>query len=185
MSPGRIHQRLSCLLLICCGLLFSPQILAHPYHTSLMEMEWNAEAQQWELALRFLPEDLEDALQLAAGKRVDLERTAGVDELMLEYIRQHLKLLPATAPAEDGAADTNTWQWVGKEVGYKAIWIYLTVKASAPPLRLGNSLLFERNPQQVNRVFLLHQGRRIPFEFSAQSESALQLVQVPQPAAQE
>lgn len=138
---------------------------AHPYHESLTEIEWNATAQYWEVSIRVLPEALESALESQSGRRVNLDKTENVDELIIDYLRRVIMLKAAQSPAKAQLS------WVGKEVSYKAAWLYVKVDAVPPPVLLNVRLFFEQEPEQVNHVFHLLNGRRIPYDFKPGSKA--------------
>lgn len=154
---------------------------AHPYHESLTELEWNAASGYWEMAVRLLPEELETALQRSDGPRINLERSADVDRLILNYLEHHIQFSAVNERQSALGAQGNAVKmvWIGKEVGHKAVWLYLQVRAPGPPVMLRNTLLFDREPDQINRVVHLVAGRRYPLDFLASQGARQQLLALP------
>jgi len=54
--------------------------------------------------------------------------------------------------------------------------LYFELEAPAPPVELRNTVLFERQPQQINRVLLRGQSQRQAFDFSAARGGDWQLI---------
>lgn len=177
-NPASAGFVLMCLLCVLGG--FTALAQAHPYHESSLELEWNAEAQQWEASLRVLPEDLEDALQFQLGQRVDLIHSENIDQHILRYVRKRLQLVALDQQGKASANQTAQWQWQGKEVSHKAAWIFLTLTAPPPPVKMRNTLMFEVQESQNNRVFYRVQGKRIPFDFPAHHGGTVQELLPPQ-----
>ncbi|WP_169977706.1 DUF6702 family protein [Tautonia rosea] len=135
---------------------------AHPFHVTIAEVEFNAEAGTLEMAIRiYNPGDLEQALGLREGERVDLEQTENVDEMILDYLRDHLII----APAEGEPAEL---QWVGKEVSVKTTWLYVEAPLPDGPegVRFTNTLLFEIEKDQANTMVFGRSRDRVSLRFT-------------------
>lgn len=64
-------------------------VAAHPFHVTIAEVNFNAETERLEVALRvYNPGDLEEVLGQRLGERVDLERTEEVDSAILDYLKE-------------------------------------------------------------------------------------------------
>jgi hypothetical protein len=135
---------------------------AHPFHVTIAEAEFNAEAGTLEMAIRiYNPGDLEQALSLREGERVDLERTEQVDELILEYLRDHLVITPAEG-------EPAPLRWVGKEVSVKTTWLYAEAELPDGPegASVTNTLLFEIEKDQVNTMVFGRASDRVSLRFT-------------------
>lgn len=141
-------HRLGWLVAVAWTALLPICAVAHPYHASLAEVDYNPERQNLEVALRVLPEELEAVLSERAGKAVNLDATEDVDALIVAYLNETFRLLTDQAPSPP-------LQWLGKEVSHRAAWLYFEI-AIDPQLRwsLENRVLFDYEPQQVNTVLL-------------------------------
>lgn len=71
----------------------------HPFHVATAETKWNLETGRLEVSIRCHPIDLETALGKIAGKKVDLDKTENVDELLTTYLEQNFKIQQGSLPA--------------------------------------------------------------------------------------
>lgn len=102
-----IYRRNICLSILCaisCVYTLVPSVVAnHPFHVATAETRWNMETKKLEVSIRCHPIDLETALRRRTGKKIDLDSTENVDQLLTEYLRETFQLhqgpLPAPAPA--------------------------------------------------------------------------------------
>lgn len=153
-------------------------VVAHEYHVSYAEVEWNREHERFETALRLLPEDLEQALEVAEPEkgRVDLQLTPEIDVRIVGYLENHFRVL-------DSAGKLLPIRWVGKEVDYRAVWIYFEVEVEIevegpgeegepPSWKLENTVLREINSQQVNTVVYRADGKRRTWTMTDSSGAA-------------
>lgn len=135
---------------------------AHPFHVTIAEVEFNAEAGTLEMAIRiYNPGDLEQALSRREGERVNLEQTEKVDEMILDYLRDCLVITPPDGePAE--------LAWVGKEVTVKTTWLYVEARLPDGPEGAGftNRLLFEIEADQVNTMVFGRARDRVSLRFT-------------------
>ncbi len=96
MPIGRRHLKLVGLILLVCCAIISPAHANHPFHVSTAEVEFNVETKRLEVALKCQTTDLERALRLMAGKKIDIENDPKVDELLIRYVTENFYL--AVAP---------------------------------------------------------------------------------------
>lgn len=68
--------------------------LAHPFHTSLTEMDWNPQARSWEVGLRVDANDLESAIRLHCGGQSPhfLIDDQSATDLIKAYIAERFRL---------------------------------------------------------------------------------------------
>jgi hypothetical protein len=111
------------LAVVLCLLGTASWLSAHPFHTSSAEMEWNPLNCRYEIALKMLAADLEEALSRQAARapqltpgtgltdtarepttatpaRVDLERTLGLDKHVEAYLNKTFRLSVEAAATE-------------------------------------------------------------------------------------
>jgi hypothetical protein len=165
---------------------------AHPFHTSVAEMDWNPQSRCWEVSLRMDANDLETALQNRGKLGISLESQAAIAEIQA-YLAENFGLqTPASrsdqASSSIGSAEplgdetsTNgqeavqeavqeaTIQWVGHETQGGWVWLYFELAGAAPdqPLAIRNSLLVELNEQQLNLCSIRIGKMRLSVQTSA------------------
>jgi len=146
--------------------LLSPALLpdtagAHPFHVTLSEAEWNGKTGRLEVAMRVYPNDLERALRLDPDKRIDLERTANVDQMITAYLSK------AVQAGTQATADSKI-RWIGKEVSLKHVWLYFEIvpPAGQVPTWFSNHVFFELESDQINTVNLKSGAARATLNFS-------------------
>jgi hypothetical protein len=153
----------------------------HPFHVSTAEVEYNAQTKRLEVGLKCQSTDLERALRLMAGRKIDIENDPQVDELVTRYVTDnfYLAVAPAVANAESPSKTTDRSlsgevalsvpdapkepiKLVGKEFETKWIWIYFELQPPQveDPLVLVNRILFEVNAGQINTCLIRQEGQR-------------------------
>lgn len=134
------------LILVLCLLVTVP-VLAHPSHSSYAELDWNEAGSTLEVALRVVPEDLEQALTRAEGQPVVLqERDQDSSRVVQAYLATHFLV------AND-RGEKMPLSLVGMEISHNQTWIYFTVATgTGRPLTLDNRLMMETADSQINRV---------------------------------
>ncbi len=165
------------LLYLCAiaGCLVASDVLAvnHPFHISTAEVEFNPSSNRLEVGLKCQSLDLERALGRLAGKKLDIEKDVGVDELVARYLADRFYLANAPTDSKDKRASTDIarevpeppqepLKFVGKEFETTWVWIYfeLSLPAGNEPLVLVNRVLFEVNTGQINTCLIRHEGKR-------------------------
>lgn len=168
---------------LCCAIVglsnISVSIANHPFHVSTAEVEFNDKTQRLEVALKCQTTDLERALRLMAGKKIDIEDDPQIDILVTSYLTENFYLAQATAEPEKAKkisdatpssklmpevpnAPKEPVKLIGKEFETKWIWIYFELQppAGEQPLVLVNRVLFEVNTGQINTCLIRHAGQR-------------------------
>lgn len=134
-----------------------PDAGAHPQHDSMARA--HIRGGRLEVALRVTPEDLEEALTHAGGKRISLERTKDVDRLIRQYLERHFSV--------HSGGKRRRLTWVGKEVSVTEAWLYFEIALPGGPAghRIRNTMFFEVAPTQVNTVQVSRgrEGRTLVF----------------------
>lgn len=161
---------------------------AHPFHTTTAEMEWNAQTGRYEVSLKILLTDLEEALTRhayqgrPAGARISCEQTPDIDARIVAYLKERFQLIPAAeagSEIEDKPVESRTparaaqahsvqtaghrLRWIGKEVDKAWAWLYFELEspANGQPLALHNSVLFELNAGQINICTVRRDSRKV------------------------
>jgi len=101
---------MSCRFVVITLLLAAaPATAAHAFHASMAEIEWNADAHRFEVALKLDGPVLDDALSLRYGKRIKLETETESDALLHRYLagRFHIRMTDRALSA--------ILHWVGHE----------------------------------------------------------------------
>lgn len=157
--------------LIC---VFSTSLLAaHPFHTSVAELDWNAQSGRWEVSVRIHAGDLELALAKHCGQACDIDSPRATQQIK-QYIESRFQLLTHTLVERltvdvDGSSlttqpkvDASEMEWVGQEV--EGGWMWLYFELSPPkldqPLALVSQLLTEINEDQINIVSIRNSTKK-------------------------
>ena len=137
---------------------------AHPFHSTLAEMEWNARSGVFEVSLQFSGVEIEDELSSLHGRRISLETTPGAEQLLRDNVEQRFRISDATRRS-------SRVRWVGMEVQVRYIWAYFEIELKQSEeqgnekspkvsscefdgLRVHCTLLTASRPEQVNLVNL-------------------------------
>ena len=118
-------------LLMLAGTLPSTTPPAHPGHASYAEISCDAKQQLLQVSLGMLAIDFEKTLSRRAGKRVNLDTTKGVEQLVESYLADRfvVTLADGTKPRP---------RFAGREDVGKNVWIYFTISL-APKTSEGSS----------------------------------------------
>lgn len=148
-------------------LLFTSGLGAHPFHVSLTEAEWNPKSKKLEVAIRLHPSDLEEALRQRTKKRISLEKTENIDELIQDY-------LASVFIVHEGKKKAAKIEWVGKEIDVKDAWLYVEIPLEQGPegIEISNRAFFELLEDQVNLITIRDGKRRKSFAFTRDRASA-------------
>jgi len=147
-------------LVVCAA---AQSTLAHPFHVSIADAEYNRNADAIEVSLRVDPTDLEQALRTRTGEHIVLETAPDIDENIAAYLRDVFIVRRA-----DG---TNApLQWVGKELSLKAVWLHfqLDEPGKLDGAVMVNRVLFDVLPSQTNTVNLTVDRRLHTLTFTPQ-----------------
>ncbi len=147
--------------------------LVHPYHRSLAEVQWNAESQRYEVALRVDPRDLDAALSDLHRRPVVLDQMdeAAAEAMLKAYVSKHLHLLrpAATSDQPDQLAKTH---WVGFESDDRGKFVWLYFEWAPPPgespLWIENRLFVKTEPTHISTVVFTKLANRPALVFTKQ-----------------
>lgn len=105
-----------------CG--FINPAVAHPFHSTLAEMEWNAKSHVFEVSLQFAGVEIEEELSSLQGRHIDLEATPDAERLLRDYITLHFKI-------SDASHNSCRIRWVGMELQVQYVWAYFEVELTS------------------------------------------------------
>lgn len=132
--------------LALCGLVSHPA-LAHKFHESLAQLDYNEETRAVEMTFRLFADDLEESLSRRAGRKIRIDKAKESEALALAYLQEAFEL-------KNGDGQTRTFRWVGMEIKVDVVWVY--VEADMPEginrAQLRNRIFFDLFDDQVNRV---------------------------------
>ena len=165
-GPGRFAM-LAWPIALALVLLSATAVAAHPFHTSLGEVEWNGKTRRLEVSLRVDAGDFERALRHMTHRAVVLEQLADLDELAAKYVGKSLEF---HTPAGKKLAI----KWVGSELETRFVWLYfeVIVPDQVDEVRIRNELLCEVDPSQINMVVFRCGRRRTGARFDRQRTAA-------------
>ncbi len=133
---------------------------AHTFHTSLMEMEYNAQNQSVEIAVQVFAHDLETILSRRAGRRVRLDRNSDAQALVFAYLREALNI-------RNREGQEKRLAWVGMESKADAVWLYVEAKMleGLAGAQVRDRIFFDLLDDQVNLIHLKYEGRKADLVF--------------------
>ncbi|MCR9201937.1 MAG: hypothetical protein NXI04_25125 [Planctomycetaceae bacterium] len=107
-------------------------VFAHRSHTSVAEVEWNAQSQVFEVAMRLHIADLEDAISVRNKKKFRIESTDNAEQQIQAYLQNRFQI----------RSDVNVFaklNWVGMELELHDAWVYFEVSQAKPAPATGAS----------------------------------------------
>lgn len=162
--------------------LLTAVAVAHPFHISVAELEYNAQSQKLEVSLKLHATDFERALAKRFGKDVDLEGDVFKDgKLATEYLDSHFYLVSAADAAKEasdreGAASAeglvrSKCHFVGSEVKQSWMWLYfeMEVPEVEGDLALFNTVLLDLTDGQINTATVRHDSKRHALKTTAKN----------------
>jgi len=164
--PANINRvfRFTTFVLILFAFHFSlftfPTVKAHRFHTSLTRIDYNSEEKLFEISIKLFTHDLVLLLEEKSGKRVDLEKTPGIDKIIFDYLSENFVLT-------DKKGETKILKWVGKESDVDTVEIYLETPSTEnlENYKLKNTIFFETFPVQTNLVVCRYDGKKADLMF--------------------
>jgi hypothetical protein len=148
------------LLLLASTQMRAAPLPLHTFHTSLMQVEYNAKEQSVEFSIQVFVHDLENTLSRRSGKEVRLDKTPDAAQLALAYLKEAVNL-----KSRDGKLQSFTW--VGMEPEADAVWLYVETKMpeGLEGAQLRDRLFFESLDDQVNLVHIKYDGKKADLVF--------------------
>jgi hypothetical protein len=128
----------------------------HGVHMSLTSVDYRSDSKRLEILIALSSQHVEEILSSKSGKRVELDRTTGVEEMVKDYLFRRFSV-------QNAAGKFITLHWVGMEVkgGNVNLYIESPVESDAG-LSLRNEVLLDWQKDQVNRVLLKRDGKGKP-----------------------
>ena len=168
----RTTRQLGVALLLLVTLTAGVNLQAHPFHATYTEVDWNAKDKMLEVALRVQPEDLDRVLSLRTKRKIDIEKTKGVDKLIQTYLAEVFLVEPKLKQPV-------AIRWIGKEVSSKEAWLYFEIPRpqGIEGLKLLNRIFLEILPDQVNTVRVRQGRQRVTLRFDRNSRKPVLLTQ--------
>ena len=165
-------RQLGIALLLLVTLTAGVNLQAHPFHATYTEVDWNAKTKVLEVALRVQPEDLDRVLSLRTKRKIDIEKTKGVDKLIQMYLAEVFLVEPKLKQPV-------AIRWIGKEVSSKEAWLYFEIPRpqGIEGLKLLNRIFLEILPDQVNTVRVRQGRQRVTLRFDRNSRKPVLLTQ--------
>ena len=169
-------------LLAACALVAAGPA-PHPGHSSYAEVSHDNVRGELQVSLGMLAIDFEKTLSQRTGKRVNLDKTKGIDKIIETYLADRFAVTLA-----DGSKPSP--HFAGREDMGKNVWIYFTVplapKQAKKPAQgehdgagpddlltgvvLRNRVLMELNAEQRNLVELRDGKRRRMLTFTRKNQ---------------
>jgi hypothetical protein len=115
-----MYKHLTTIILL---IVLSLPTTAHEFHTSLVQMDYNAKTKSFEISLRVFSDDMEKAISLSNalnGFRID--KHAEADQLLEKYLHQMFILKQK--------GKTLDYKYLGKQIENDVTWIYIEVPAA-------------------------------------------------------
>lgn len=122
------------LLNILLVLLVGNTASAHPGHTQVTEVEWNAKSGRFEVAMKLNAVALEDSVSLGHGKRFRLESSASVEDALAKWLPRHFQIHTGKS------SERGSIRWVGHELELHTVWLffeYIPAAQVASPQAVG------------------------------------------------
>ena len=168
----RTTRQLGIAVLLLVTLTAGVNLQAHPFHATYTEVDWNAKTKVLEVALRVQPEDLDRVLSLRTKRKIDIEKTKGVDKLIQMYLAEVFLVEPKLKQPV-------AIRWIGKEVSSKEAWLYFEIPRpqGIEGLKLLNRIFLEILPDQVNTVRVRQGRQRVTLRFDRNSRKPVLLTQ--------
>lgn len=156
---------LTVMLSLLLSAMSAQAVPPHTFHTSLMQLEYNAEEQTVEVALQVFVHDLENMLSQRSGKQVRLDKTPEAAALTLAYLNEAVRL-------KNREGQAKAFTWVGMEPSADAVWLYFETKMpeGLEGAQLRDRLFFEMLDDQVNLVHIKYAGKKADLVFKAGDE---------------
>src|SRR5215213_116707 len=135
---------------------------AHTYHTSLTRMDYNAKDKNIEISIQLFIHDALPMLERRLKKRVDIEKTAEVDDEIFKYLSENFIF-------QNKKGEAQKLKWVGKEFENDVVYVYVEIpfEESLEGTKLQNTIFFESYPQQTNLVIAHFGEKKIDLLFKA------------------
>lgn len=143
------------IIFICQSIFILNAFAIHKYHTSLTRIDYNAEEKLLEVSIKVFSDDLLQTLEKRQKKKVDLETTKDIDQILQNYLAEKFIL-------KTKSGDTKSFKWIGKELETDEVHFYLEIpfEGDLEGAEIKNTLFFEKFREQVNLVHINYQDKK-------------------------
>lgn len=131
-------------------------VSAHPFHTTLTEIEYNPDTSQLEIAIKFKITDLEESLGSRSDENQPLDNSEEAMHELLTYINNQLRLTASDKPV--------ILEWQGKDAAINTVWVFLSAPVEGCKVSVNNRLLVDNYPQQLNNLVQIKSGSRKSYQ---------------------
>lgn len=130
----------------------------HPFHVSVIELDYDEKGKALQLSERVFLDDLEEAINKNYKVRIDITYPANKakrDSLIEDYILKNLRV------KVDGKLKTGSY--LGHEIEQDALWCYIEYYGvrKVHEIALTNTLFFDMFDDQNNLVHATYKGQTI------------------------
>ncbi len=145
--------------------------LAHPFHVSVCDIEFNQKSSSLEISQRIFLDDLEEALRKTSGwTNLDVMNPTDkkrFDALLKDYLLKNLEVLA------NGKKLTLTY--LGHEIEADAMWCYIEVTQlnNLNSIEVTNGVLLETFDDQINIVHIKREGKIRSLKLHRDGESGV------------
>ncbi len=131
--------------LAVASLLAVTPVHGHKFHTSLTRLEHDSKKGLIEITMRVFLHDLVPVLERLNGRRLDMDKPAVVDPLIVSYVSRNFEI-------SDKKGTVQKLVWVGKDVDVDNAFLFFEIASQEGPVGFSvkNSLFFESFPEQTN-----------------------------------
>lgn len=134
---------IAAIALAACILLVSSAGLTHPQHRSTAQVEVDKKRKVLEVALRVLPDQLEEAL--TKWRKPEEKQKLTDAQKITRYLQDKFRVVgDDSTPARI--------LWVGRENDGGELWLFFELKLPSGKAYLSNRVFFELSSEQLNVV---------------------------------
>lgn len=128
----------------------------HGVHMSMSSVDYRSDTRRLEILIALSAQHLEEILSTKAARRIELDRSPGVEDLVKDYLFRRFSV-------QNAQGKFVTLYWVGMEVKGGNVNLYVEAPVeSESGLSLRNELLLDWQKDQVNRVLPKRDGKGKP-----------------------
>lgn len=152
------NTRVLTIILLLAFSTLSNFTIVHPIHISVMEIHYNEQKSNFEIAVKIFADDLEDGIRDIGATKIKLnqgQESENADDWIKKYLKQNLNIV-----INDQQLDV---QFSGKEYEEYAVWSYLEVGnlTEINSLKIENTILQDLYEDQKNLIHFYKNKKRI------------------------
>ena len=152
-------------LVLIILLLLPTTVLAHRYHTSLTRIDYNESEKLAEITIQVFTHDIEDGLTRKNGKRVTLDKTPKINEIILNYLSDRFVIRN-----KNDEAKKLRWIGIQQETDVTLIYVETEMPETFQGATLENGILQEVFSDQVNLATIRYDSKKNDLIFRANGE---------------